>query len=130
MTYYTKHTLEIIPENNDIYQEFVNNTGFIEDDETKWYSREKDCINLSRENKGYLIVVTGEGNETGDVWKQAFLSGCKVWEWKLELTIPEVPEEILQQALNDFKVSQRSNIEERLKQLEEEQIKLKRLLSE
>lgn len=128
MGYYTKHTLEIIPENNDIYQEFVNNTGFIEDDESNWYECEKDCINISRENKGYLIVVTGEGSETEDVWKKAFLSGCKVWEWKLELTIPEVPEEILQQALNDFKVSQRSNIEERLKQLEEEQIKLKRLL--
>jgi hypothetical protein len=129
--YYTYHKLQIIPENNEIYQEFLNNTKFIEDDSCGWWDCEDDCINISEKNKGYLIVVTGEGYGAfflGDIWKKAFLNGYVVWEWELNLTIPEVPEEILQKAGKDFEAFQLSNVEKKIKQLEEEQLKLKKLL--
>lgn len=128
MGYYTRYTIDIFPNNEEIRQEFIDNTGFIEDDTTTWYDCERDCIDISRENKGYLIVVTGKGESSGDIWRKAFVSGVMVWEWKLDLTIPDVPDSIKEQAANELRVVQRPLIEARIKQLEEESRKLREIL--
>lgn len=128
MGYYTQYTLDIVPNNEEIKQEFIDNTGFVEDDKTKWCDHEKDSVEISSNNKGYLIVVTGKGEDSGDVWKKAFVSGKKVWEWKLDDTMPDVPNEIKEQAMNELRIVQRPQIEARLKQLEEEKRKLRQIL--
>ena len=128
MGYYTRYELDIVPNNEEIRQEFVNNTGFIEDDTTTWYDHEEDSINISNDYKGYLIVLTGKGESPGNVWKKAFVSAKKVWKWELSAAIPDVPNEIKEQAMNELKVVQRPLIEAKIKQLEEESNKLRQIL--
>lgn len=124
MGYYTKYEIDILPKNEEIRQYFIDNTGFVEDDTSKWYESESDCINISSKNKGYLIVVTGKGENCGDVWKQAFFNGKKVWEWKLNLVIPDVPDEIKTQFMSARKVE----LEVKIQQLEEESRRLREIL--
>lgn len=130
MGYYTRYQIDIVPNNEEIRQKFIDSTGFIEDDASKWYECDQDCRDISGDNPGYLIVVTGKGSESGDVWKSAFTNGVKVWEWKLNLAIPDVPQEIKDEALAEFKVIQKSSIEAKIKQLEEESSKLRQILDE
>lgn len=125
MGYYTKYEIEILPENKEIRQYFIDNTGFVEDDTSKWYESEKDCITISSNNKGYLIVVTGKGENCGDIWKQAFLNGEKLWEWKLNLVIPDVPNQIKAQFMSARKVE----LEAKIQQLEEESKRLREILN-
>jgi hypothetical protein len=122
--YYTKYEIEILPKNEEIRQYFIDNTGFVEDDVSKWYESFSDCVNISNDNKGYLIVLTGKGENCGDVWKQAFLNGKKVWEWKLNLVIPDVPDEIKTLAMSAQKVK----LEAKIQQLEEKSRKLREIL--
>ncbi len=124
MGYYTKYEIEILPKNEEIRQYFIDNTGFVEDDVSKWYESFSDCVNISNDNKGYLIVLTGKGENCGDVWKQAFLNGKKVWEWKLNLVIPDVPDEIKTLAMSAQKVK----LEAKIQQLEEKSRKLREIL--
>ena len=125
MGYYTHHKLEIIPSNEDLYTEFVEDTGYIENDSTKWYECDKDCERLSSENLGYLIVVTGEGEEAGDVWRKAFLNGECVWEWRLESNIPDVPSAITAIATAEFKKHQAPRAAARIEELQAEIERLK-----
>ena len=127
MGYYTDHELQIIPDNEELYTEFVEYTGYIEDDSTKWYARDADCKRLSSENLGYLIVVTGKGEDSGDVWKKAFLNGDLVWEWRLENNIPDVPKSITDNALLEFKKHQAPRATAKIKELESEIEHLKSL---
>lgn len=97
MPYNTEYHLEVTPENNALYHRFLSETGFVEEVQTKWYEYREDCKTMSRTNPGYLIVVTGHGEENGDIWREAFLDGEMVWEWTLDANIPEVPQTIKQQ---------------------------------
>ena len=51
----------------EIYQERAENF--------KWYGREKDMIDLSLTYPDYLFLLSGEGEENGDIWKMYFLAG-------------------------------------------------------
>jgi len=100
MAYYTNYELEIIPSNESIYQEFLDEGEFDDEDSCKWYSCDEDCKRLSKQYPNHLIVVYGEGEKVGDVWKKAFLNGKCVWSWVLDTTVPPIPDEILGQ-VND-----------------------------
>lgn len=104
---YTTFKLEIIPENNDIRKKFVDSTFFPSDNNgAGWRYHEADCIDVSNDNKGYLIAVTGKVEDGDELWKKIFLNGEKIWEWKSEVIIPEIPQEIITKGLAEFKIAQ------------------------
>jgi hypothetical protein len=93
MGYYTNFEVEIFPKNPELYQHFIDEYYIGED--TKWYSYDTDCKRISKSDyPNTLIILSGVGEESGDIWKKAFLNGEIVWEWKLDATIPDVPKEI------------------------------------
>jgi hypothetical protein len=130
MGYYTEYKLQIIPHSEEIYNLFLEDTGYIEDDSTKWYSWKEDCQGLSKQNLGYLIILSGEGESIRDIWKTAFLNGELVWEWYLDYTIPEVPQTIIEQGEIEFALHQSSSIKEKITQLQHQIIELRKYLGE
>lgn len=126
MGYYTEYKLQIIPHNEEIYNLFLDDTDFIEDDSTKWYSWKEDCKMLSKFNLGYLIILSGEGERNGDIWKATFLNGEVVWEWQLK--IPEVPKDIIERAEIEFALHQGSSVKEKITELENQIAELRKYL--
>jgi len=45
------------------------------DDETKWYEHEADMKKISKEYPDVIFELSGEGEESGDVWKKYFVNG-------------------------------------------------------
>jgi len=128
MGYYTDYKLQIIPHSEEIYNLFLEDTGYTEDDSTKWYSWKEDCQGLSKQNLGYLIILSGEGEATGDIWKVAFLNGDLVWEWKLDSTIPDVPKHIIEQAQIEFTIHQEMGAKQKITELENQIAELRKYL--
>tara|TARA_R110002020_G_scaffold49068_1_gene140010 strand:+ start:355 stop:663 length:309 start_codon:yes stop_codon:yes gene_type:complete len=82
MGYYTDYTVEV--ENGDpfdrvldaikeksFYSSWVGNA--LEGE--KWYSQSDDVKAVSEVYPDKLIVVSGEGEESGDIWREYFLNG-------------------------------------------------------
>lgn len=85
MEYYTRHELEIISGNTDIDHEeeigkLIDGNPF--NDSCKWYSHQKDMIEYSLRYPDTVFELSGEGEESGDIWKEYYKNGkvqvCKV----------------------------------------------------
>lgn len=82
MGYYTSYTLkcdnyEIISqlrEENDHAKYALDNNGEPRDD-CKWYEHEKDLRIFSKKHPDVLFILEGEGEETGDIWKEYYKNG-------------------------------------------------------
>lgn len=75
MGYYTRYD---ISENPDEIQEAINlKSGYtrVDDDSIKWYDCEKDMREVSLNFPNQLLTVSGEGEESGDIWKGYFKDG-------------------------------------------------------
>ena len=104
MRYYTNFYLKVYPEN--AKDEFIDN--YLEIDEN--YPFDCDSVNFSKRDysdvikkvsaslPGVVIVIDGEGEWTGDVWREVWLNGEIVFDWQLDATRPLVPKEFLDQA--------------------------------
>lgn len=44
-------------------------------DQTKWYDRDKDMLELSSRVKDVVFELTGEGEHNGDNWRMFYLNG-------------------------------------------------------
>ena len=64
-------------------QDLIENNA----DSCKWYEHDEEMIELSKEYPDYLFVLDGDGEETGDVWREFYKNG-KTYEWKAVIKRP------------------------------------------
>jgi len=96
MGYYTRHQLTIVSGDDnktDYEQEISNSTNYDNcfSSEIKWYDHEKDMKGFSLLHPGVLFLLDGEGEESGDVWKQYFKDG-KQFYTKAKMVFEEFEE--------------------------------------
>jgi hypothetical protein len=61
-------------------------------DECKWHEHQKQMIEYSKKNPSVQFKLSGEGDESGDVWVKWFKAG-KMQTWKLVINAPTSPPE-------------------------------------
>ena len=95
MGYYTNYTItadKVLPD--DFEYQFTEITDYYFYDgklEGKWYDCEDDMINISKLYPNILFTVEGEGEESGDIWRQYFKNG-KNHRIEPEIVWPEFDE--------------------------------------
>ena len=72
-------TLEIIKELRNTYEdaEFALDENGGSYDNAKWYDHEENLVEFSRKYPDVIFILSGEGEEAGDVWKKYFKDGKK-----------------------------------------------------
>ena len=99
MGYYTRFELEIVSggDNETDYEEVVTEQVDYHpfDDETKWYSFEKDMKIVSKKHPKVVFKISGEGEESGDLWEAYFKDG-KMQMCKAEIVYKNFDEALLQ----------------------------------
>jgi hypothetical protein len=81
MGYYTRYELEILEGDDnvtDYEHELSMSTGYgasVFDDEIKWYDWLKDITKYSLSHPSVLFLISGEGEENGDIWRCYVKSG-------------------------------------------------------
>jgi hypothetical protein len=93
MGYYTSYELRIDPpERTDEVAAYVEAQGLTDDlygldwfraadgfvptyDAVKWYGHQEDMVHLSRAFPLVTFVLSGDGEEQGDVWRKRFRNG-------------------------------------------------------
>ncbi len=80
MGYYTRHELEIV-DSNDYVTDYKKEISEIADytslfnESCKWYDHEKDMRAYSKKHPNTVFKLSGEGEETGDLWHEYYLNG-------------------------------------------------------
>lgn len=72
MGYYTRYD---ISDNSEEIQEAINlKSGYerVDEDSIKWYDCEKDMRDVSVDFPNIVLTVSGEGEESGDIWRGVF----------------------------------------------------------
>lgn len=75
MGYYTHYD---ISDNSEEIQEAINlKSGYerVDEDSIKWYDCEKDMREVSVDFPNIVLTVSGEGEESGDIWRGYFKNG-------------------------------------------------------
>lgn len=75
MGYYTRYD---ISDNSEEIQEAINlKSGYerVDEDSIKWYDCEKDMRDVSVDFPNIVLTVSGEGEESGDIWRGYFKDG-------------------------------------------------------
>jgi hypothetical protein len=79
MGHYTAYKLEMRPENKDLYRQICREwTEFdyaLGCGQAKWYEHEEDMLAISRKHPETLFILSGEGEEGGNLWKKYFQKG-------------------------------------------------------
>lgn len=94
MGYYTTHSLRVFgfntetqsatmevesyfPEYQDISDMIAARSGYEDpfEDSIKWYDCEKDMKYISKKFPNLLFEISGEGEESGDLWRAYFQNG-------------------------------------------------------
>lgn len=93
MGYYTIHKLAIL-EGNDHVTDYENEISLLSeykncfDDAIKWYDHKKNMIEYSKQYPKVVFKLSGEGEESGDIWVEYYQNG-KMQRVKAEIIIPE-----------------------------------------
>jgi len=78
MGYYTTHTLYTDDRSDIDHQKNISDLSGYSDcfsDEIKWYSHEKEMRSYSKKHPEVLFTLEGEGEESGDIWKEYYFNG-------------------------------------------------------
>ena len=81
MGYYTNYELTWKCGDKDLYldheKEIVEQFGPVLSNECKWYSWESHMKEYSKKYPNTLFILSGEGEESGDLWKAYIQNGKK-----------------------------------------------------
>lgn len=94
MGYYTRHSLRVfgfnaetqsatlqvedwLPEYESIVKAIADRSGYDYPfgEEIKWYDHEKDMVFVSKKFPNLLFELSGEGEESGDLWREYYQNG-------------------------------------------------------
>ena len=115
MGYYTHFSMRTIPAGfedrvrstlAEMFDQHIGYNPLDEDaDPTKWYDCDAHCKSVSAVEwlRHVAIVLDGDGEEPGDVWRNVFLNGELAWSWKADATRPDVPENIVAATADDVR---------------------------
>lgn len=81
-------------EASDFIKEIEDLTGYSDNifgDSVKWYDHEKDMRTISRKYPEVTFILSGEGEESGDIWKKYFKNG-RMFVAKARIVFPEYDE--------------------------------------
>ena len=89
MGYYTRYELEIVSGNDGStnYELEISNTtnyDYLFGDSIKWYDHEEDMKKYSIGHPNVLFRLTGEGEDSGDIWMAYYQNG-KMFKTKAKL---------------------------------------------
>ena len=102
MGYYTRHELEVIDGDHDLIADLVSeneeaayaiDSGGEAMESCKWYSHEADLRAFSKKHPEALFRLSGEGEESGDIWAEYHRDG-KMQRCKAKIVIPEFNAEL------------------------------------
>jgi len=86
MGYYTTHDLEIIDQDELTVGAHIEEIEENSDDcclfgdEVKWYEHQEDMTKHSLKYPDLVFVLSGEGEESGDIWKEYYKNGKMQFE--------------------------------------------------
>lgn len=107
MGYYTSYELTVDKDGDKIHEEFISisnnfkwaleyagegSNRWYPNDSAKWYDHDIDMCALSKEYPDILFTLTGNGEDTGDIWRSWYRNGEKISEWTLDYNIPNDPD--------------------------------------
>ena len=103
MGYYTNHELEVPYENEGLIAALrgecegakyaIDDNGSTEQS-TKWYEHEKDLRAFSKKHPDVLFILSGEGEEGGDLWREYYKAG-KMQRCKAKISYDDYQEGLL-----------------------------------
>jgi hypothetical protein len=103
MGYYTSYKLDVLEGDPELIQQFIKSERSaefaLEEDGTtreamKWYDHEDDLEKFSLSHPEALFLLSGEGEETGDIWR-LYVRGGKSFRTKAVLEFGEFSEDKL-----------------------------------
>ena len=94
MGYYTQYELDTDDSEADKHMaaiaELSDYRHLFSGDTCKWYDHEKDMRAYSENNPSVQFKLSGEGEQSSDIWVKWFKAG-KMQTWKLEVNKPTAP---------------------------------------
>lgn len=79
MGYYTQHTLTVsdndIMEHCERIERLSGYSELFEGESCKWYDHENNMRSYSKDHPKVLFTLEGEGEESGDIWKEYYKDG-------------------------------------------------------
>lgn len=80
MGYYTSFSFQVLDGNDGVtdYEEEImdiSGYGYLFDDSVSWYTHQFDMRLLSSRHPTTLFKLTGDGEDSGDLWEEYYLGG-------------------------------------------------------
>lgn len=60
---------------NDEAEYSLQSNGKCSGNDSRWYRHREDMTEFSKRYPSFLFVLNGEGEESGDIWREYFLNG-------------------------------------------------------
>ena len=81
MGYYTKYELKSDPdiigttEFKEKFNKICGWSSYVLEESLKWYRHEENMREISKSYSATLFLLSGEGEESGDIWRKYFWNG-------------------------------------------------------
>jgi hypothetical protein len=104
MGYYTRFELEVANGDTSVIEElrecsdganYAIYSNGESDDSTKWYEYRDDLKAFSKKHPKQIFKLSGEGEESGDIWVEYFLNG-KSQHCKAQIVFADYDERLLE----------------------------------
>ena len=120
MGYYTRYKLQVIPEDStqlvkDAIAAAAGYNSFSE--RTTWHEHDQHCQLVSKANEYMILILDGEGEEAGDIWRKAWRNGELILNWEASIKPPTVPQELIDFVSRNSRVAKIAKLEAELAEL-------------